>query len=102
METYDLSQITAAEFQSLAAEPVVIHFAENLSLSATIGNIIELNGYTPLERSSFSVEFRTNGDHRVIQQGIFKVVLPDGKYLDIFLVPIAQDPLGTRYEAVFS
>ncbi|PSL23133.1 DUF6916 family protein [Dyadobacter jiangsuensis] len=102
METYDLSQITAAEFKALTGEPVVIHFAENFSLPATITTVNELNGYTPLERSSFSVEFQTNGDRRVIPQGIFRVVHPDGKYLDIFLVPIAQDPLGTRYEAVFS
>ncbi|MGV3602782.1 MAG: DUF6916 family protein [Dyadobacter fermentans] len=102
METYDLSHITASEFKALTGEPVVIHFAENFSLPATIGNVVELNGYTPLERSSFSVEFQTNGDHRVIAQGIFRVVLPEGKYLEIFLVPIAQDPLGTRYEAVFS
>lgn len=102
METYDLSQITATEFQALTGEPVVIHFAQNFSLPSTIVAVNKLNGYTPLERSSFSVEFRTDGDHRVIAQGIFKVVLPNGKYLDIFLVPIAQDPLGTRYEAVFS
>lgn len=102
METYDLSQVTAAEFRALTGEPVVIHFAQNFSLPSTIVAVTELNGYTPLERSSFSVEFRTNGDHRVIAQGVFRVVHPNGKYLDIFLVPIAQDPLGTRYEAVFS
>lgn len=102
METYDLSQLTAAEFQSHTGEPVVIHFAENFSLPSTIVAVTELNGYTPLERSSFSVEFQTNGDHRVVAQGVYRVVYPDGKYFDIFLVPIAQDPLGTRYEAVFS
>lgn len=102
METYDLSQITAAEFRALTGEPVVIHFAQNFSLPSTIVAVTDLNGYTPLERSSFSVEFQTNGDHRVIAQGVFRVVHPNGKYLDIFLVPIAQDPLGTRYEAVFS
>lgn len=102
METYDLSQLTAAEFQSRKGEPVVIHFAQNFSLPSTILGATELNGYSPLERSSFSVEFQTNGDHRVIEQGIYRIVQQDNKYLDLFLVPIAQDPLGTRYEAVFS
>lgn len=102
METYDLSQITAAEFKALTGEPVVIHFAQNFSLPSAIVAVDELNGYTPLERTSFSVEFQTTGDHRVVAQGVFRVVLPNGKYLDIFLVPIGQDPLGTRYEAIFS
>ncbi|GGM94081.1 hypothetical protein GCM10010967_29070 [Dyadobacter beijingensis] len=102
METYDLSQITAAEFQSQAGEPVVIHFAPNFSLPAVIGTVTELNGYTPLERASFSVEFQTTGDHRVVAQGIYRVVRANGRYFDLFLVPVAQDPLGTRYEAVFS
>ncbi|WP_342087358.1 DUF6916 family protein [Dyadobacter sp. OTU695] len=102
METYDLSQITAAEFRSQTSEPVVIHFAENFSLPSTIVAVTELNGYSPLERGSFSVEFQTNGDSRVIAQGIYRVVRSDGQQFDLFLVPIAQDPLGTRYEAVFS
>ncbi len=102
METYDLSQITATEFRSQTGEPVVIHFADNFSLPATIAAVTELNGYSPLERRSFSVEFRTDGDQRVVAQGIYRIVRPDGQHFDLFLVPIAQDPLGTRYEAVFS
>lgn len=102
METYDLSQITAAEFQSRKGDPVMIQFADTILLSSTILTVNELKGYSPLERSSFSVEFQTNGDNRVYGQGIYKVVYQDGKSMDIFLVPIAQHPLGTRYEAIFS
>lgn len=102
MEAYDLSQLTAAEFQSRKGDPVIIQFAQNLSLSSTILTVNELKGYSPLERNSFSVEFQTDGEHMVRQQGIYRVVQQDGKYLDIFLVPIARDPLGTRYEAIFS
>jgi len=102
MEAYDLSEINAAEFQSQAGEQVVIHFSENFSLPSTVVAVNELNGYSPLVRGAFSVEFQTNGDRRVVAQGIYRVVRSNGKYIDLFLVPIAQDPLGTRYEAVFS
>lgn len=102
METYDLSQLTAAEFRSRKGDPVMIHFAQNLSLPSTVLTVNELKGYSPLERESFSVEFQTDGEHMVHEQGIYRVVHQDGKYLDIFLVPIARDPLGTRYEAIFS
>jgi len=102
METYDLSQLTAAEFQSRKGDHVIIQFAQNLSRTSTILTVNELKGYSPLERNSFSVEFQTDGEHMVYEQGIYRVVHQNGRYLDIFLVPIARDPLGTRYEAVFS
>lgn len=102
METYDLSQLTAAEFQSQKGEPVVIQFAQNLSLPSTILAANQLGGYSPLERGSFSVEFQTTGHNSVYGQGIYKVLRQDGKSMELFLVPIAQDPQGTRYEAIFS
>ena len=102
METYDLSKLTAAEFQSQKGERVVIQFAQNLSLPATIVAANQLGGYSPLERGPFSVEFQTTGQNSVYEQGIYKVLVQDGKSLDLFLVPIAQNPDGTRYEAIFS
>jgi hypothetical protein len=102
MEAYDLSEITAAEFQSQTGEPVVIHFSDNFSLPATVMAITELNSFSPLERGAFSVEFQTNGEQTVVGQGIYRIVHQNGKYADLFLVPVAKGPLGTRYEAVFS
>ncbi|MCF0070238.1 hypothetical protein LZD49_07125 [Dyadobacter sp. CY261] len=102
MEAYDLKEIAAADFLPHVGEPVVIHFAQDFSLPSTILKVTELNSYTPLERGAFSVEFQTTGENRAIVQGVYRVVHPDGKYMDIFLVPIAQHHNGMRYEAVFS
>ena len=102
METYDLSQLTAEAFHALKGEAVVIQFSQDLSLPSTVLATTESQGYSPLERGPFSVGFQTTNHHEVYQQGIYKVIQPDGKSMDIFLVPIAKDPLGTRYEAVFS
>ncbi|WP_353719381.1 hypothetical protein [Dyadobacter sp. 676] len=102
MEAYDLSQIAAADFLPYVGQPVTIQFARDFSLPSTILKVTELNSYTPLERGAFSVEFQTTGENRAIAQGIYRVVHPIGKYMDIFLVPIAPDSNGARYEAVFS
>jgi hypothetical protein len=102
MEAYDISQIAAGDFLPHVGQPVTIHFAQDFSLSSTILKVTELNSYTPLERGPFSVEFQTAGETRAIAQGIYRLVHPAGKYMDIFLVPIAHDPNGMRYEAVFS
>ena len=102
MEAYDLSLVAAADFTPHVGKPVVIHFAQDFSLPSTVLKVLELNTYSPLERGAFSVEFQTTGENRAIAQGIYRVEYPDGKYMDVFLVPIAHDPNGMRYEAVFS
>lgn len=102
MEAYDLSQVAATDFAHHIGKPVVIHFTKDFSLPSTILKVLELNSYSPLERGAFSMEFQTNGENRAIAQGIYRIEYPDGKYMDAFLVPIAHDPGGMRYEAVFS
>lgn len=50
---------------------------------------------------SFSLIFR-GGTHFTLQQHIFTLEHDHLGTLDIFLVPIARDPDGFRYEAVFN
>ena len=50
---------------------------------------------------SFSLIFR-GGPHFVLQQHTFTLDHPALGTLDIFLVPIARDADGYRYEAVFN
>ncbi|SDF51383.1 hypothetical protein SAMN04487996_11145 [Dyadobacter soli] len=102
MEAYDLSLITSADFTPFVQQPVEIHFAENLSVQAVLTGVTELNGYSPLERKTFSIELQTTGDHRPRNQGIYRIIHPGGKFLDVFMVPIGHDAGGMRYEVVFS
>jgi len=102
MEAYDLSQITAADFTSYLQEPVYIHFAENLIVQAVVKGVTELNGYSPLERKSFSIELQTTGDHQPRSQGIYRIILPSGKFMDVFTVPVGRDAGGMLYEVLFS
>lgn len=102
MEAYDLSQITSADFTHFVQQPVDIHFAENLVVQAVVTGVTELNGYSPLERKSFSIELQTTGDRKPRDQGIYRIIHPNGKFLDVFMVPIALDAEGMRYEVVFS
>lgn len=50
---------------------------------------------------SFSLFFR-GGPHFALQQHIFTLEHDQLGTLDLFLVPIARDPDGSRYEAVFN
>ncbi len=102
MEAYDLSLITSADFTPHVQQPVDIHFAENLIVQAVVQGVTELNGYSPLERKSFSIELQTTGDHQPRNQGIYRIIHPSGKFLDVFMVPVGRDAGGMRYEVVFS
>lgn len=102
MEAYDLSQITSADFMPFVQQQVDIHFAENLVVPTVIKGVTELNGYSPLERRTFSIELQTTGDHYYRPQGIYRMIHPSGRFLDVFLVPVGRDAGGMLYEAVFS
>nr|WP_295932423.1 hypothetical protein [uncultured Dyadobacter sp.] len=102
MEAYDLSQITSSDFTPFVQQPVEIHFAENQIVQAVLKGVMELNGYSPLERRSFSIELQTTGDHRPRNQGIYRIIHPEGKFMDVFMVPVGFDAEGMRYEVVFS
>ena len=102
MEAYDLSQITSADFTPYLQQPVAVHFDENTVVQSVISKVTEFNNYSPLERKSFSIELKTTGDQVHRPQGIYRMIHPSGKFLDIFLVPVARDADGMRYEAVFS
>jgi hypothetical protein len=102
MEAYDLSQITSADFTPHVQQPVDIHFEENLVTPAVLRGVTELNGYSPLERTTFSIELQTTGDHLHRPQGIYRIIHPNGKFLEVFMVPVGRDVNGMLYEAVFS
>ncbi len=51
------------------------------------------------EGGSFRLEF-TGPAQPILPQGIYRFTAPDADH-EIFVVPIASDSQGTRYEAIF-
>ena len=62
------------------------------------------------EAQALGQSMREGGSFSLLFRGPLKPLLPQGIYamrhegdpIDIFLVPIGQDPGGTRYEALFN
>ena len=68
-------------------------------LPMTLIEAQELQG-SPRESGAFRLEFRGPFEP-VLEQAIYPVSGPDGARDEIFIVPIAREPDGMRYEAVF-
>ncbi|SEJ01497.1 hypothetical protein SAMN05216327_105284 [Dyadobacter sp. SG02] len=102
MEAYDLSKITIDDFSKYLNQTLDVRFTDAQTTPAVLTRVTALNSYTPIERGPFSVELQTTGDHTHRPQGIYQILHPDIKELDLFLVPIGPDASGMRYEAVFS
>lgn len=102
MDAYDLSKITADHFSKFLNQTLDIYFTETQTVPSVLTKVTSLNSYTPLERGPFSIEFQTGGDHAYRQQGIYRIAHPELGDIELFLVPIAPDANGMRYEAVFS
>ena len=54
---------------------------------------------TGREGGAFRLEF-LGPEEPVLPQATYRFAMADGAH-DIFIVPIAQEPAGTRYEAIF-
>jgi len=102
MEQYNLSNISAKEFNAFLNQAMLIHFDEGNQVPSSVIRVTELESYSPLERGPFSVEFQTTGDETYRPQGIYKINHPEIKDLNVFLVPVGKDVNGMKYEAVFS
>ncbi|WP_031530237.1 DUF6916 family protein [Dyadobacter crusticola] len=102
METYDLSQLNARDFRNYPGQELQIEFSKGETVPVTVKNVTDLESYSPLERGAFSVILQTGGDSTHRQQGIYRILHPQLGLLDVFLVPVANDKDGMKYEAVFS
>jgi hypothetical protein len=86
-------------------------FAENLNTKFRVAvesrepvefELIEVTPGVPLEGTErFSLVFRVGLDYQ-LPQGIYRLEHERLGALDIFLVPIAREADGLRYEAVFN
>jgi hypothetical protein len=102
METYDLSKLTAADFNAYLDHTMDVHFSPTAIATSKVVKVTELDNYSPLERGAFSIVLETVDDKNYRPQGIYTVDHPVVKKLELFLVPIGPSQNGMRYEAVFS
>ncbi|WP_394773001.1 DUF6916 family protein [Flavobacterium sp.] len=98
----DIALLSFNDFNSLLNTIFKIQISDEIQLDAELTEVTELNNYSPLERSPFSLVFRTEQKNEYYEQGIFTIVHPLKGNLDLFLTPIGFDKVGMTYEAVFS
>ncbi|ABQ05709.1 DUF6916 family protein [Flavobacterium johnsoniae] len=98
----DITLLSADNFNSLLNAVFTIKFSEEIQLDAELISVTEFNSYSPLQRTPFSLVFRTQQKNEYYQQGIFTVIHPEEGNLELFLTPLGFDEAGMKYEAVFS
>lgn len=97
---YDIALLTSADF--VLNETFVIKISDQISLKAIVIEVTNLKNYSPLERTPFSIVFRTEQKNEYYEQGIFRILHPEKGELELFLTPLGFDAIGMKYEAVFS
>ena len=98
----ELDKISANDFKPLLNKAVNIKISPDVNLEATLIELTETNGYSPLERKPFSFVLRTDQKNEYYNQGIFIVEHPTIGNIELFLTPQGFDGVGMKYEAVFS
>jgi hypothetical protein len=98
----DIALLTLNDFDPHLNKVFTIRISDEVLLDAELIELTKLNNYSPLERSPFSIVFRTEQKNEYYQQGIFTIIHPQKGNLELFLSPLGFDSVGMRYEAVFS
>lgn len=98
----DIALLTLNDFTAFLNQVFKIRISDEIQLDAELIELTKLNNYSSLERSPFSIVFRTEQKNEYYQQGIFTIEHPEKGTLDIFLTPLGFDSVGMKYEAVFS
>lgn len=98
----DIALLTLSDFDAFINNVFIIQISDEIRLEAELIEVTKLNNYSPLERSPFSIIFRTDQKNEYYEQGIFTIAHPEKGDLQLFLTPIGFDSIGMKYEAVFS
>ncbi|WP_264535670.1 DUF6916 family protein [Flavobacterium sp. N1736] len=98
----DIALLTLNDFSAFLNKAFTIKISDEIQLDAELIELTKLNNYSPLERSPFSIVFRTEQKNEYYQQGIFTIIHPQKGNLDLFLSPLGFDSVGMKYEAIFS
>jgi hypothetical protein len=105
------SQITAPvalqllninDFKAFEGKCFTIWFSAQVAEKTILAQVVQLSGYSALERKPFSILLQTNQLTKYYPQAIYNVVHPALGPMDIFLVPMGVKDGGMQYEAVFS
>lgn len=97
-----LDRLCAADFQPYVGTDFSIRFLAGVTETAQLENVLELTGYSDLERKPFSIVFQTAQQRSYYLQAIYTVEHPALGALPVFLVPLGIKGKGMQYEAVFS
>jgi hypothetical protein len=99
----DLQHLTVATFAPLVGDRFTLRAGEDVALELELVDVNDLvgsEGPPAGRRAPFSIHFRGPAEP-LLPQAIRPLEHHDLGRLEIFLVPLAQDANGTRYEAVF-
>ena len=102
METQELKHVSVTDFAPYLNQKLNIGFSQEITLSAELIAVTQLGGYSPLERTPFSIVLRTEQKTEYYQQGTYIIQHPSKGEMLIFLVPLGLDKEGMKYEAIFS
>ena len=102
METQELKHVSVNDFTPYLNLKLNIGFSQEITLPAELIAVTQLGGYSPLERTPFSIVLRTEQKTEYYQQGTYIIKHPSQGEMLIFLVPLGFDRDGMKYEAVFS
>lgn len=97
-----LHLLSASQFQPCIGQDFRIRFSDEDCVIARLEEVVELPGYTPLERKPFSIILQTELETTYYLQAIYTVEHPSIGSMSIFLVPVGIKGKGMQYEAVFS
>lgn len=102
MPSPDLQGLQAADFMPLLGQDFNIRFPGGAPAVAQLEEVVELPGYSPLERKPFSIILQTDQQTSYYLQSIYTIEHPALGPLPVFLVPVGKKGKGMQYEAVFS
>jgi hypothetical protein len=97
-----LHLLSAEHFQPFLGQDFIIRFSKDAPVAAQLEEVLDLPGYSALERKPFSILLQTNLKTTYYLQAIYSVEHPALGELPLFLVPLGIKGKGMQYEAVFS
>jgi len=97
-----LDRLTCGDFSALVGEPFEVTASDGERLELVLIEVSTGGSAPPgAARIPFAVQWRGPG-HRLLPQGIYPFDHAALGRLELFVVPIAKEADGFRYEAVFS
>lgn len=98
MESY--LQIT--DFEPYLNTTMQIVWSSDCILPAELIQLDKISAETIIDRTPFSIVFRTEQKNEYFNQGICILQHPEKGDINLFLVPLGLDEKGMMYEAIFS